>query len=217
VITRDQLQALMGSGAPLIVVDLLYPPSYHAAHIPGAINIPLLEIDNVYGRLDRNATIVVYGFGAGSEDGTPRRAAETLAALGFPDVRIYGGGLMDWSLAGLPMVMGRPIRYIDRFALWLRMKRPGLVLVDVRPPPAYALIHLPGAINIPLPDLDRRASELDKESEIVVYGLDFIDSDSAQAADRLQALGYRRVQDFQGGLNKWLEARLPIQGIAAKP
>jgi rhodanese-related sulfurtransferase len=46
----------------------------------------------------------------------------------------------------------------------------GLVAVlDVRPEDEFALGHLPGAINIPLGELERRLAGLDPLHEIVAY------------------------------------------------
>ena len=44
-----------------------------------------------------------------------------------------------------------------------------LVIVDVRSPQQFRDGHLPGAINIPLSELERRASEFDLNSETVFY------------------------------------------------
>jgi rhodanese-related sulfurtransferase len=44
-----------------------------------------------------------------------------------------------------------------------------LVIVDVRSPQQFRDGHLPGAINIPLSELERRASEFDLASETVFY------------------------------------------------
>ncbi|WP_264830601.1 rhodanese-like domain-containing protein, partial [Klebsiella aerogenes] len=46
----------------------------------------------------------------------------------------------------------------------------GLVTVlDVRPEDEYALGHLPGALNIPLAELESRLNELSTDNEIVAY------------------------------------------------
>jgi rhodanese-related sulfurtransferase len=48
-------------------------------------------------------------------------------------------------------------------------------LVEVLPPAEYAEAHLPGAINIPLKQLDRHsAAELDRRRPIIVYCYDYL-------------------------------------------
>ena len=51
-----------------------------------------------------------------------------------------------------------------------RLVESGARLVDVRTPGEFAAGHLPGAINIPVQDLERRLHELGpKQAPIVVY------------------------------------------------
>jgi rhodanese-related sulfurtransferase len=48
-------------------------------------------------------------------------------------------------------------------------------LVEVLPPTEYAEVHLPGAINIPLKQLDRDSTaRLDRRQPIVVYCYDYV-------------------------------------------
>ncbi|HFI5305735.1 TPA: rhodanese-like domain-containing protein [Serratia liquefaciens] len=42
-------------------------------------------------------------------------------------------------------------------------------MLDVRPHEEYALGHLPGALNIPLEELERRLAELPEGREVVAY------------------------------------------------
>jgi len=51
----------------------------------------------------------------------------------------------------------------------------GAQLVDVLPTRVYGEQHLPGAVNIPLTQLDRETTAvLDKRSAVVVYCWDYI-------------------------------------------
>ena len=52
----------------------------------------------------------------------------------------------------------------------LERAREGLVSVlDVRPPEEYAAGHLPGAVNVPLNELENHLDSLDTDREIVAY------------------------------------------------
>lgn len=63
-------------------------------------------------------------------------------------------------------------RSIDR-ARVQELARAGAQIVDVLPPGEYAQTHLPGAVNIPLPRLDRETtSRLDRDRPVVVYCFD---------------------------------------------
>lgn len=60
---------------------------------------------------------------------------------------------------------------ISREELRSRLKTASLTLVDVLPPESYATGHIPGAISLPLDQIESRARELlpDRNAEIVVY------------------------------------------------
>ena len=51
-----------------------------------------------------------------------------------------------------------------------RLVAEGAQVVDVLPPDEHAESHLPGALNLPLPTLDRRrAARLAKTRPVIVY------------------------------------------------
>jgi len=92
----------------------------------------------------------------------------------------------------------------------LEKSRAGAVTVlDVRPPDEFALGHLPGAVNIPLRELEARLAELDRHQEIVAYcrGPYCVLSYEAVAALRDRGFKVRRLED---GLPEWRAAGLPI-------
>ena len=57
-IERRELQALTGRGAQL--VEVLPADEYDWAHLPGAINLPLKELDARASQLDRSRAVIVY-------------------------------------------------------------------------------------------------------------------------------------------------------------
>ena len=93
----------------------------------------------------------------------------------------------------------------------LERSRLGLVTVlDVRPADEYALGHLPGAINIPLSELEVRLAEIEPGHEIVAYcrGPYCVLSYEAVAALRARGFTVRRLED---GLPEWRAAGLPVE------
>lgn len=97
----------------------------------------------------------------------------------------------------------------------MRRSRDGLVTVlDVRPEEEFLLGHVPGAVNIPLGDLERRLAELDPKQEIVAYcrGPWCVLSFEAVAALRQRGFAARRLED---GLPEWQAAGLPVERTSA--
>src|SRR3954447_15375589 len=94
----------------------------------------------------------------------------------------------------------------------LERARKGLVTVlDVRPPEVFAAGHLPGAINIPVHELEKRIKELPKRREVVAYrrGPDCLMS--FEAVETLRKKGFR-ARRLQNGLPEWRAAGLPVEG-----
>ena len=58
VIGRDELRTLTGDGAQL--VEVLPAEDYDWAHLPGAVSLPLKELDARAGQLDRSRPVIVY-------------------------------------------------------------------------------------------------------------------------------------------------------------
>lgn len=89
----------------------------------------------------------------------------------------------------------------------------GAQLVEVLPPAEYADEHLPGAISIPLKELDRdRVHELDPDHPVIVYCYDDACDLSPRAAARLESLGFKQVYDYVSGKVDWGSAGLPLEG-----
>jgi len=89
--------------------------------------------------------------------------------------------------------------------------RDGLVTVlDVRPEEEYAAGHVPGAVNIPLQELEQRLGELGKDQEIVAYcrGPHCVLAFDAVVQLRGKGLRARRLED---GYPEWKTAGLPVE------
>jgi rhodanese-related sulfurtransferase len=89
--------------------------------------------------------------------------------------------------------------------------RRGLVTVlDVRPPEEFAAGHVPGAVNIPIQELEKRFRELPKRKEIIAYcrGPFCLMSYEAVQLLRKRGMKARRLQD---GMPEWRIAGLPVE------
>ena len=93
----------------------------------------------------------------------------------------------------------------------LQRVRDGLVTVlDVRPPEEYAAGCLPGAINIPLAELEKRLHELDPSREIVAYCRGPHCVLAFEAVCRLRGKGMTASR-LDGGLPEWRREGLPVE------
>lgn len=105
---------------------------------------------------------------------------------------------------------------VSREALLERSREGVVTVLDVRPTDEFALGHLPGAVNIPLDDLEARLTEFDPAQEIVAYcrGAYCVLSFEAVAALRSRGFTVRRLED---GYPEWKAAGLPIEIGSSTP
>jgi ArsR family transcriptional regulator len=99
---------------------------------------------------------------------------------------------------------------ISRGELTKRMKQGLVTVLDVRPEDEFGLGHLPGARNVPLSELKRQLSKLDRKAEIVAYCRGPYCVLSFEAVAQLRKLGFkaRRLED---GLPEWRAAGLAVE------
>jgi rhodanese-related sulfurtransferase len=98
---------------------------------------------------------------------------------------------------------------VSRTELLDRLRAGAAAVLDVRPEDEFQQGHLPGALNIPLAQLERRLAELPSDREIVAYcrGPWCVLSFEAVAALRQRGFQARRLED---GFPEWKVAGLPI-------
>lgn len=93
----------------------------------------------------------------------------------------------------------------------LERARAGAVLVlDVRPSDEYRAGHIPGAVSVPVEELENRISELPTGKEVVAYCRGPYCVLAFRAVEILRARGHyaRRLTD---GFPEWRAAGLPIE------
>ena len=91
-----------------------------------------------------------------------------------------------------------------------RLREGSVVLLDVRPEDEYGLGHLPGALNIPLRELEQRLADLPRKHEIVAYCRGPYCVLSFEAVAALRAHGFK-VRRFEAGFPEWKAAGLPVE------
>lgn len=82
-----------------------------------------------------------------------------------------------------------------------RIKVENTVLLDVRENAEYTFNHIPGSISMPLEEIDKRAFELNKNSEIFVICQTGNRSDLV--SQKLQDKGFTKVYNVIPGMSQW--------------
>lgn len=83
----------------------------------------------------------------------------------------------------------------------------GAYVLDVRTPQEFAEGHIASAVNLPLDEVETRASEVPGDRP--VYVICRSGDRSAQASDILKKAG-KNVKNVGGGMNDWASAGYPV-------
>jgi rhodanese-related sulfurtransferase len=95
-ISREELQTLRDEGAQ--VVDVRAEHEWEMGRIEGATHLPLAELSERVGEIDRDRPVVFYCRGGNRST----MAAEALVAEGYEAVKL-SEGIVGWADADLPL------------------------------------------------------------------------------------------------------------------
>jgi rhodanese-related sulfurtransferase len=92
---------------------------------------------------------------------------------------------------------------VSREALMSKVREGAVTVLDVRPLEEYRAAHIPGALSVPLKELERRLSDLPRGREVVAYCRGPYCVLAVEAVEMLRAHGFEAfrlehsVQDWQ--------------------
>ncbi len=85
------------------------------------------------------------------------------------------------------------------------------VLVDARDSEAFEKMHIPGAVSMPVDDIDELSEGLDKEKDVVIYCSGMMCDASTDAAAVLLKKGFKKVSEYKGGIQDWVAGGNPTE------
>jgi rhodanese-related sulfurtransferase/DNA-binding transcriptional ArsR family regulator len=99
---------------------------------------------------------------------------------------------------------------VEMDELLKRARSKNVVVLDTRPPNEYAAGHIPGALSVPVDDLQRQLRRLPKEKEYVAYCRGPYCVYADRAVEILRSHG-RRARRLREGFPEWRAAGLPVE------
>jgi len=94
------------------------------------------------------------------------------------------------------------IEPVDSGDLLERVRRGAVTVLDVRPPEEYRAGHIPGALSVPLEQLERTLEELPRDREVVAYCRGPYCVLAVEAVEILRAHGFRALR-LEDGIPDW--------------
>lgn len=196
-VAAAELQKLLKTGGEsFALIDSRPAGRYAQGHLPGALSIPLNELEKEGEKLlptDRAKTLVFYCGGLSCQL-SPKSAAIAVK-LGFKDVRMYSEGEPGWKKLDQPTASSLSF-----------IKGGNLVLIDLRSPEKATAGYIPRAVNIPA-DLLRHVEKQFPEfhgAAIVFYSDK--DEESIAALEWTREWEYKNATIFPGGAKAWVAA-----------
>ncbi len=190
-----------------ILIDTRSMLAFGGAHIPGALNIggsPTLSIW-AGSLLDPEKPILLVL----EDDNDLEKIVRLFIRTGFTKFAGYlVGGIKAWQAAGLPFAQVEQMTVHE-----LKNADEKWQILDVRSPREWKGGHVPGAQHFFLPELQRRARELDKSKSTVVYCASGYRA--SIAASILKQEGFADVHNVPGSWHAWKQAGYPVEGKAA--
>lgn len=107
---------------------------------------------------------------------------------------------------GAPQAGGQPMileMSLHTFQQKIEEGQP-LFILDVREPDEYESGHIPGAVHIPLGEVEDRAEELNRET--LIYLICHSGRRSELAAQKLKEKGFHQLMNIVSGMNSWTGA-----------
>jgi glyoxylase-like metal-dependent hydrolase (beta-lactamase superfamily II) len=185
------------------VIDLRPYRDYSRRHVPGSINIEFRPQYPVWlGWLVPHGAQLLFV----PDDTRLERVLDETLLVGYERFAgVLEGGFPAWEQAD------REVAEIDLVNA-VEAKRAlldGSVAVDVREQGEWDAGHLPGAVHVPLGDLQDELDLIPRDRPLVVYcGHGYRGSTGASLLERA---GFQRIMNFDGGFTAWREAGLPVE------
>ncbi|WP_214321710.1 rhodanese-like domain-containing protein [Nonomuraea sediminis] len=131
-------RSLIAANPEVLVVDVRTPSEFESAHIDGAINLPLDQVNTHLRRIVTDAggrVLLICQSGIRAE-----RARAALSEAGLTDVAVLDGGMNAWNAIGAPVNRGQARWALER---QVRLVAGSLVLASV-----VATLWVPAAVLV---------------------------------------------------------------------
>ena len=188
----SEFQQAMDDGA--LVLDTRNASDFGNKHIAGAINIGLDGQFAIWAGtlLKFNQPLVIV-----ADDGKAKEAIIRLARIGYDNVLGYlGAGINEWEKNSGKTDSVYTVSIQD-FSEHLVIPH---TLIDVRKPGEFKTEFMPGAIHIPLENLQEKISGLDKNNHYAIFCV--AGYRSMIAVSILKRNGFKHLLNLEGGINQ---------------
>ncbi|MDT8334312.1 MAG: rhodanese-like domain-containing protein [Desulfurivibrionaceae bacterium] len=205
VVATDWLEQAIADKIPHILIDLRPTAEIVDGHIKGAVAIAPADLDRQHDRFPTtlDAPIILYGPGR-------KGAAAKIISWGYRQVGVLAASFEGWQAISNQVAYGPAATAIaftpeprigtitgTEFNKLANLPDGPALFIDVREPVEFYTASVPGAVNLPLTELNGKIGELPADREIILY------SNSGARAAMAHA-----ILDSAGLANRYLHAAI---------
>lgn len=176
------IEALDKLDQSYVLLDIRSKEAIEKGHIPKAVAVPNGEVKPLEDQFPKfkKADVIIY-----NQDGDIAKTMDvfkTITGWGYQQVSILEGGFAAWEKGGKTVAKGpagSKITYVRKllpgeievaeFKTLAEKPGPGYIIIDVRNPPEFAANAIPGAVSMPLEELELRLDKLPKDKPILIH------------------------------------------------
>lgn len=212
-LTPKEILARLERQEKILFIDIRTKEEFDVEHVVDAVSVPVPLINNFSPTAGQ---LVIVISGPEIPNATLKGIHELFTERKYTFAFLQGN-TADWKLAGGTTIStGDPTSLFDYSKVIFinpeqvpsaAQELSGALFLDIREESLFRKEHIPGAINIPLVDLERRRADIPKGKSIFVYGSN--DYESYQGGVRLFDLNFYGARVIRGGFTAWKERTLP--------
>ncbi|MEN8140976.1 MAG: rhodanese-like domain-containing protein [Thermodesulfobacteriota bacterium] len=189
-ISLAELRVLVDNRVNFSLIDSRHQMYYAQGHLPGAISIPMCEMDELTGLLPVNKEKLLVFYCNGPTCAQSPKNAGLAVKAGYTNVRVFLAGAPGWQRMGLPL-----------YASYGMVCKGNIVLIDLRDEEKAAARRIPRAISMPLAQLEEKMEAIPLKAPVVLYSDD--PRQTLAAYGIFHASGFKQVSLVKGGFQGW--------------
>lgn len=211
------LQEKIKNGEKLKIIDLRNFEQYSTEHILDSINVPFEELTSR--EINTEEEIILFTEPSSNQEAVLSESINALKEKGATNITILDSDIEQWkTFGGQTVTYGDPTKFYDQSKVSyisqdeLKSKLDGnepLLIIDVREKEKFESGHLPKAINISLPDIEKRRSEISLSTLVIVYS--DMETEAFQASVRIYEMKFITSAILKEGYSKWTASNFPIE------
>lgn len=185
-----------------VLIDARPEIKFFEGHLPGAKNIAWQEMKEHLAELPADKSTQLVFYCGGTKCDLSGKAAALAIEKGYTNVAVFTAGEPGWRAGGESLWVST-----NYLKMLLNDRERVAMIIDARPQVKYLEGTIPGAINLPFQEWEKRQGLLpaDKKTTLIFFCGGLKCDLSHKSAAKARELGYTDVRVYAEGWPEWVE------------